>query len=315
MKILLKCISIVIFVAMGPLSLFAQTPQDRMEEVQLLADKGKYKKAVKICDEVIEKNPNFIAAYLNKSILLRAKGEHVMAIEVLSEGLASNKYSTSLYNARGLIFMEFNLLDRAMRDFDQGIKFADNDTLKYKIMLNKSAANIKKGEFVAAYDLLLKCLAFDSTDLNVLNNLAAICDEVGKSEMVMVYLMKVIESDSTFTSGYVNIGFHYQVNGQYEKSISYFDKALELAPYESLALNNRGYSKLMIGDIEGALEDVNHSLELFPLNPYAYRNLALIYIQLNKPNKVCEAIDNALKYEFTTQYGSEVLELQRKHCN
>lgn len=70
----------------------------------------------------------------------------------------------------------------------------------------------------------------------------------------------------------------------------------------------------MLGDTKGALADVNKSLKLYPDNSYAFRNRALIYIAQDKLDKACEDITTALDLQYTKNYGNDVLELQKKHC-
>lgn len=309
-----KLLFLTLFLLLNGMDAKAQDEDERMYEVIELSDAGKLKKAIKICDQVIAKNPNYLHSYINKSIILVELKQYEDAISSLDQGLKANPKSSLLYHERALLFQSYNLVDRALRDYELGIKFAESDSLKNSIKISQSTCKSQMRDFKGSYEILLECYAFDSTNMATLNNLAVVCDEVGKPEMTMVYLLKVIEADSLFVPGYVNIGFTLQSRGEYEKSIEYFDRALELNPNEALSYNNRGYSKLKVGDLEGALKDVNRSLELYPGNAYAYRNRALIYIEMDKISKACEDLQSALNWSFTEQYGKEVLDLQRKHC-
>lgn len=294
--------------------LFSQSDTAFFDQIDQLSIDGKYKKAVKVCDKAIHSNENFIWAYVNKSYLLVNLEKYDEALGALNDGLAANKTNSHLYHERGLLYQSFGMNDHALRDFNLGIKFAENDTVKNAVMISKSVSRSHVRDFQGAYEILLECFAFDSTNKATLNNLAVVCDEVGKPEMVPYYLTKVIEADSLFVPGYVNLGFHYQSKEEYEKSITYFDKALSISSNEALSYNNRGYSKFKLGDLEGALEDVNHSIELYPGNAYAYRNRALIYIEMDKISKACEDIQLAINWGFTEQYGNEMIQLQRKYC-
>ncbi|MFT5822528.1 MAG: tetratricopeptide (TPR) repeat protein [Crocinitomix sp.] len=293
---------------------FAQTEDQKMLEVYALSNEGKLKKAIKICDEIIQQNPNYTLSYINKSFLYRQLGEYEEALLALDEGLQENTKSANLYHERGIIYQSFSAEEMALRDYTLGIKFAENDSVINSIKITRSTLSMQTREFDKAYATLLECYAFDSTNKATLNNLATVCDEVGRADETLGYLLKVIEIDSAFIPGYVNIGFMYQTQKEYEKSIPYFDKALELNPTEAFSFNNRAYSKLMMGNLVGALKDVNRSLELYPGNAYAYRNRALIYIEKNKMKKACEDLQLAITWGFTDMYGNEVDKLIRKHC-
>lgn len=309
-----KSIFLIVLFFINSAASFSQSPDDQMNEVQLLVDNGKIKKAIKLCDKVIEANPNFVVAYVNKSYLLVDLKKYDEALTALNDGLAANKTDSFLYHERGLLYQSYGMNDHALRDYNLGIKFAENDSVKNSVMISKSVSRSRVRDFQGAYDILLECYDFDSTNMATLNNLAVVCDEVGKPEMVPFYLTKVIEADSLFVPGYVNLGFHYQSKEEYEKSIFYFDKALSIRPDEAFSYNNRAYSKLKMGDLDGALSDVNKSIELYPGNAYAYRNRALIYIEMDKISKACEDIQLALDWSFTEQYGNEMIQLQRKYC-
>ena len=294
----------------------AQTEtEELLEKGAAYAEAGKFKKALKICDQLIEKDPNYVFTYVNKSRILVEQKEYEEALRALDQGLSANSKSAYLYHQRGILVQCYGMNDKAQRDYDLGIKFSDNDTLSNAIKISKAVLKAHTRDFQGSYDILMTCFSFDSTNIATLNNLATVCDEIGKPEMTVYYLQKVIATDSLFLGGYVNLGFYYQNQGDFEKSIQLFDKALEIDPNEALSYNNRGYSKFKLGDLDGALEDVNRSIELYPGNSYAYRNRALIYIEMNKISKACEDIQLAIYWGFTEQYGNEMIQLQRKYCN
>jgi tetratricopeptide (TPR) repeat protein len=293
---------------------FGQIGDDVRTEIQGLINDGKFKKAIIICDDLIAEDPQNVEAYVIKSDLLVGLESYDEALTALNDGLAENSEESQLYNQRGMLYQSYGKIEPALRDYKIGLKFAENDTVRNVLWLNQATAKSQKRDFQGAYDILQKCLAFDSTSLATLNNLAAVCDEVGKPELTEYYLLKIVGIDSSFIGGYINLGFMYQGRGEYEKSITFFNKALEIQPDEAYSFNNRSYSKLKMGDLKGALKDVNRSIELYPGNSYAYRNRALIYIEMNKMKKACEDLENALNQGFTQSYGPEVNDLRRKYC-
>ncbi|NOQ73710.1 MAG: tetratricopeptide repeat protein [Crocinitomix sp.] len=295
-------------------SVFGQTEYELMIEVEKLINDGKLNKAIKSCDQIIAGNPQNYGAYISKSNVLVELEKYDEAITALNDGLEANPEEAWLYNQRALLYQSYGMTYPALRDYKKGIEFAKNDTMKNTLWMNQATAKSSLREFEASYKILQKCFAFDSTNLGVLNNLATVCDEIGKPELTEYYLLKVIKIDSLFIGGYVNLGFMYQGREEYEKSITYFDKALEIQPDEAYSYSNRSYSKLKIGDVKGALDDVNKSLELYPGNSYAYRNRALIYIEMDKMKKACEDLQLAIDWKFTQAYGKEVVDLQGKYC-
>jgi tRNA A37 methylthiotransferase MiaB len=74
---------------------------------------------------------------------------------------------------------------------------------------------------------------------------------------------------------------------------------------------NYNYKK---GDYVNALHDINLSIKMYPTNSYAYRNLALVYIALNKMKEACTSLGYAMNYGFEKRYGPQVSELFMKYC-
>lgn len=220
-----------------------------------------------------------------------------------------------LYLGRGNLLMSFQKFDYAIQDFTKALHISEIDSIKNSIIINRSAAKIKKRDFKGAYQDLMNAYQFDSTNIATLTNLGAVCNEIGKGEETLKYLLKAIEVDSTYYPAYGNIGFRYQELGQYKKAIKYFNKVLEFNPNEPLGYSNRSYNKLKLGDLKGAMTDIEKSINLYPANSYAYRIRALIYIELGKIDNACVDLQTALDKGFTLSYGKEVINLKKKYCN
>jgi tetratricopeptide (TPR) repeat protein len=162
-------------------------------------------------------------------------------------------------------------------------------------------------DYEGAYEDLMNAYKLDGKNKEVLNNLAAVCDEVGRPEETLMYLNHIIELDSNFVAAYVNIGYKYQ-------AISYFKKAIKLDPKGELGYSNLSYSLMKIGLLEEALENINKSISLNSINPYAYRNRALIYLEKGNIFNACDDIDEGIEKGFSKSYGNELEELKKEHC-
>lgn len=293
---------------------YGQTDEKYMEEILTFEKVGKYKKAIKLCDELIAKNPKFVNAYIKKADLYYILGDPKNMFKSLNEGLSENPNSAVLYNARGTFYQRINKIDVALRDINLGLKFAENDSITTMLKLSLASIKFEMMDFQGSYDILKACYQSDSNNIEILNDLAIACGELKKNEETVYYLTKIIQADSLFATAYMNMGFYYQKNGEYEKSLEYLNKGIELDPKDSYGYNNRSYSKLKTGDLEGALKDVNQSIDLYAYNSYAYRNRALIYLEMGQKTKACEDLQRAIDLGFTKQYGNEVRDLIGRNC-
>ena len=293
----------------------AQTAEEYYDQSYDFYAAGKYKDCINLLDMAIRRDA-ISEHYLLKAQAYEQLAKYDKLLETLNDGLAMYPDDPWLYNERGYFYQRTGKADPAIRDYSLAIKFAgNNDSLVDVFMLNRGTAKSSKRDFEGAYEDYVFCYNFDSTDIGVLNNLAVVCDEVGRDDEVLMYLHKVIEVDTTAWFAYGNIGFAYQQKGDYEKSIEYFDIVLKDNPEEAFALSNKSYSNYKLGNLKAALKDVNKSIELLPANAYAYRNRALIYIEMGKTKKACSDMEMALQEGFTQRYGKEVINLQKKYCH
>jgi tetratricopeptide (TPR) repeat protein len=291
-----------------------QTSEDYFKNASALHEQEKNSKALNEINRAIALDTVNLK-YLNyKARILVDLAKYEDAFNVYKKAISIDSTYYNTYNERGLLYIGAQQFDEAIADFSTGLEYADNDSAKILLLVNRAAAKMSKRNFKGSYDDLMLVYNIDSNDIGMLINLATICDELGKGSQTFMYLERVIQLDSNNYIAYANIGFKYQLLGEYEKSNKYYNKVLELQPDQALGYSNRSYNKLKLGDLKGAHADIDKSIKLYPGNSYAYRNRALIYIEEKKIEKACDDLKVALKYGFTDMYGSEVIWLHEKYC-
>lgn len=294
-------------------NLLSQSANEYYENARLKFNQKDFKAALKDIDKAsaLDSSNTYILNF--KAQILFDLKEYQESFDLYTQTIAQYPNSES-YSGRAILFETIGEYKYALDDYTSAIVKAENDTILQYAYSNRGAYKMRMRNFNAAYDDLKIAYQMDSTNLFVLTNLGAASDEIGKGEETFKYLFKAIEIDSTFYASYVNVGFKYQQLGEYNKAIQFFDKALKLEPNEPLSYSNRAFNYYKLGDLKKAHQDIDKSLELFPSNSYAYRTKALIYIQEGKNKKACENIQLSLDYGFTLNYGDEVLDLQKEHC-
>jgi len=291
-----------------------QKSNDFYKKAKELHDKGQSKEALIQIDNALNLDSlNIDFLDLKGGILLSLK-EYQGSYDSYSKAIQIEPTNFYIYDHRGLMLQTIQQFDSAISDHSRALKFALNDTLRNTSLVNRAAAKIGIRDFTGAYADLILVYKKDSSDIGMLTNLAAICDEIGKGEETLKYLLRVIKLQPDFFPAYGNIGFKYQEIGNFKEAIKYYNKVLELKPNEPLGYSNRGYNKFKLGDYKGAHEDIEKSLELYPDNSYAYRIRALIYINENNKEKACLDLQKSIELGFTKMYGDEVINLQKKNC-
>ena len=304
---------VLIILAFNSILALGQTADESYMKAINKGKEGNFKAALKEIEKALTLD-SLNTDFLNiKGYYLYELNQYQKAYNTYSRAIKVDGNAQS-YAGRGRTLETVSEFKLAIEDYTKAINYAENDTIKYMELSNRAAAKMKIRDFQGAYKDLIYAYSFDSTSLGILTNLGAVCDEIGKGEETLYYLLKAIEVDSLFYPAYGNIGFKYQEMGEHTKAIEYFNKVLEFNPNEPLGYSNRSYNLYKLGDLKSAHKDIDKSLKLYPSNSYAHRIKALIYLEEGKEQKACEAIQTALDYGFTQQYGDEVIRLQNEHC-
>lgn len=296
------------------LHVFGQDAEAYYKKASDLYDKQDYTNAVINLDKALQHDSANSKYLLLKGNSFEKLNKFQEAFDTYTFAIKANTEDAILYNQRGLLLMKIQETEYSIRDFSTALSFEKADSVKLTLLLNRGAAKINIRDFQGAYDDFISALKIDSLNIGTLNNLASVCDEVGKGDKTLGYLFKIVKIDSTFTGAYANIGFKYQEMGDYKTAIQYFNKVLAMSPNEPLGYSNRAFNKYKLGDHKGALSDINQSLKFYATNSYAYRVRALIYLALKENAKACTDIAEALRLGFTKMYGDEAEQLQKQHC-
>jgi tetratricopeptide (TPR) repeat protein len=294
--------------------LTAQTKQEYYDKALELYDKENYKSALQQINLALRLDSVNLDYLFLKGNTLTSLKQYKEAYATFSRIIDITPHYAWAWNQRGLMLNTIQEFEYAIKDFTEGLKLSNPDSIQVSLYLNRGSAKINIRDFQGAYNDFKEAYKLDPTNIGVLNNLAAVCDEVGKGDSTLIFLNRILQIDSTFIGAYGNIGFKYQEMGDYTTAIKYFDKVLTLEPNEPLAFNNRAYNKYKQGDLKGALADVEKSLRLYPTNSYAFRNRALIYLAMKKNANACQDINKALELGFTTMYGDQMEKLKEEHC-
>jgi tetratricopeptide (TPR) repeat protein len=293
---------------------FSQDKDHYYKEATDLYDSSNYNNALKYVDSALVLDPVDTVNLLLRGNTLQKLQRFQESFDTYSKIISIAPYSTVAYNQRGLLLMSVRQPDDAITDFTTALKYETKDSLRLSLLVNRGAARINIRDFPGAYDDFKNALQIDSLDVGTLNNLATVCDEVGKGDETLKYLYKIISIDSTFDGVYVNIGFKYENMGDYRKAIGFFNKELSKNKTEPLSYSNKAFCEYKIGELKDALADINISIRLYPGNSYAFRTRALIYLALKKKSEACSDISEALDLGFAKMYGNEVDDLKAKNC-
>jgi tetratricopeptide (TPR) repeat protein len=310
----MKAITLLLAIALIPGLISAQTAIALEKKADAASLKKNYRQALAYIDQAIAIDSTQAQFHYERGCYLTGLEDFNNAFYAYSKAIQLKPDLVYAYLNRGNILLSFQMVDDAISDFNVALKYSKNDTVNHSAYVNRGAAKIQKRDFEGGYKDMLYAYQMDTSDKDILVNLAAACNHLGKKDEAFKYLLiahRALPDDPAVIS---NLGFMYQAQGDYKKSIEYFDLAIKIMPEQGLGYSNRSFSRLKTGDTDGAMKDINKSIELYPGNSYAYRNRALIYLELKKFGSACTDLHTAISKGYTEMYGKDVEELIDKNC-
>jgi Flp pilus assembly protein TadD len=235
-------------------------------------------------------------------------------LAVLSKGTAVQPESSVLLRARGDVYNDLRMFERAEEDLRLAVKHATSDEERMSALNSRSWNMLSMRKFNEALELAQEAVALDTTNVRASNNVGLAAMELGDTALAVATLQRNVRLDPEGTVGWMNLGFVLAGSGRHQEALEAYAKAEDLDADHASLLNNIGYSHLQQGDRRMARSYMERSMRKDPYNSYVYRNLALLELQEGNVEKACTAMERALSLGFTKTYGNEVNELRSEHC-
>jgi tetratricopeptide (TPR) repeat protein len=181
---------------------------------------GRHDQALKSLREIITERPDYLPAYSHMSNLFYSIGIKEQAVKSLRDGLRINRDSLYLQSRLGLMLVEVQQYEEAIRLLKKCIAQEDTNP---DYFLYLGVAQQKSGHFdqaLASYNLALE---LDKSNALVYNNIGS------------VHLMFFLRS--------------HDLN-QYRKAVSNFNNALAFNPYLQAAINGKAAAEKFKSQLE-----------------------------------------------------------------
>ncbi len=287
-----------------------------MAEADTLFAHREWKAARKICDRIIQEGHAPARVYhLRGACNDRLGADRKQVLVDINEALLRDPHFFKALLFRSRVYDHSLMFTRAIEDFTVALTCAPDTQSLVTCYTERGTAYGSIRSFDLAIADYTRALELDTTAYAAYGRLANVLDEIGRRDEALTMQMRYVEKVPDDYSGYLNVGFYLAAVERYEEALSWYDRSREHGGDKSPQLwNNKGYAKYKLGDLKGALKDILKSLELQSWNSYAYRNLALVSIAQGEKDDACTALENALKWGFTEQYGDEVKQLYGEHC-
>jgi tetratricopeptide (TPR) repeat protein len=196
-------------------------------------ENAKIDEALKLYDQAIKLDPSFREAYLNRGLIYKYKGEW----------------------------------DKAIADFDQGVKYSYGEVAS-EIYFERGFAQIQKKNFDASITDFTTAIARAPTRT--------------ASDVVQSYALRA--------EAYMN-------KREYAKAASDLNFVIELNPQSSYAYLTRGRAKYEQQDAVGAIADYTKAISLNPKDPRPYFMRGFAYGSLRQYKEAKVDLEEAIRLD------------------
>lgn len=243
------------------------------------------------------------------------------AIRGLSKSIEQDADNAELYYQRATAYMNLKLLDRALADINDAIRFDDANPLypfqKGRICyaMNKtieaeqayrSAITLKPDYTVAQMKLaeLYYIVKKHRESIDLLNSVTAAepgkadayffkgmnYKETGDTGKSISNFQKALEYDAAYYDAAIQLGRLFAARKQRE-AIAYLEAAIRMQKRNPEAYFVKAYYHQQVGDYQRALNDYRKVIDIDPSNDLAYYNVGVINYDVNQLREAMRAFN------------------------
>jgi tetratricopeptide (TPR) repeat protein/capsular polysaccharide biosynthesis protein len=230
---------------------------------------GNVREAIAICQEVIDRQPDAIAAYLTLGEALEAHGDPTGARDAYVKVLEIEPRSAVAHGYLGQLYAEYWWLDEAVENYQQALIIKPDWT---EVYYNLGNVFHKQGNLSAAVDSYRKAISLRSNYADAYYNLAVVFDQQNELAAAVESYTKVIAIAPKYIKAYSNLGCLLVKQGKVAEAIAIYQKGIAVKPDWATLYNNFG-QVLLENNPEEAILAYHKAIELEPEMELAYYNL------------------------------------------
>ena len=232
--------------------------QNQLREARNLVKKFKYKQAIAIHKQVIQKRPDSISSYIHLSEIYQKLNQPDKGLEIIGVGLKIKPDNLELKSRLAIMYTEVNKIDSAIVILKQVLQKEDFNAENWNYL---GVAYYKKRKYQKAMEAYQKSLELDPHYGLVYNNIGSLYLSLFLKNKNQPLLKKAVENfkraielDPKLASAFNGLGAAYKFTGEKVKAINNWKKALHLNPEFINVYFNLGITLIEMGRNQEAHE-------------------------------------------------------------
>src|SRR5574344_585383 len=220
-------------------------------------------------------------------------------LQLLDAKIKRNPKNADLYYQRGKILLEIKQVNDAISDFRKAISLDDGKVEYYTAL---GDAYFSNGDVGNSYETLQKALKLDPKNLEALLKMGEISFYSKDYDRAMETLNRVTKIDKNNRTAFFMKGVIYKETGDTTNAVYYFRKVIDLYPDYDPAYEELGMLYAQHKNILG-VEYLNTAIRLEPKNINALYGLAMLYQDVEEPEKANELYVRILEIDPKNKYA------------
>jgi len=254
--------------------------------------KGQFKKAQKIYDEILALQPKHFDLLQVYGALALQMNQLDKAVTLLSESIEINPYQSAVYFNLALAFEKLKKYDTAVENYYKAIKLNTNHTKAY---FNCAILLAELQQFEAAIANYDQAIRLNPNLVEAFYHRGNSLQAIKQFEAAITNYNEAIRLNPNLVEAICDRGNALQAIKQFEAAITNYNEAIRLNPNFAVAYCNRGNALLALNQIDAAIGDYKQAIKLNPDYSVAFHNHAYLMYRLQEFEASIESYDQAIR--------------------
>ena len=256
----------------------AQT-KDLLEKALSLCQKGDFKIAFDLCEQVIQLYPRQAEAMHLKGLIAVQTKDYSAAVTFFDKALTINSRNAKTYYEKANVLSQMQLFSKALDSYDMAIELDPQYADAYS---NRGVVLAVSQRYELALDSYKKAISINPLHVDVYFNQGNTFLALQQYYEAIESYGKAIELNSGYADAYGNQGVAYMALKLYQEALDCYNRAIEINPLQVDAWNNRSYVFLKLNNLHQSLLGYDRAIVLNPMNSAAYFNRGRALAQLHR---------------------------------
>jgi tetratricopeptide (TPR) repeat protein len=230
-----------------------------------------------------------------------AKGEADKVVEECTKAIASDAKNFAAHVGLGAGLHAQGKYRDAINEFDKALKVEGQSpaalTIRAQAYLNRSLAEQKLGEYLAAVDSCYYSLLERPSDPETHTVRAMAYIGWNRLDKAISSTYRALQIDPKYADALSVRGYVYGLKGDYSRDIDDQTKALAANPKLAVALERRAAAQIAKGKAADAAKDIEAALKLDPKLAEAYCDRAMLYASRKNYQQAMADLDEAIRVD------------------